>query len=47
MDERDVVVVAEQAHDLVRLAHAQQPGIDEDAGERVAQRLVQKDGHHG
>ena len=43
--QRDVVVVAEQAHDLLGLARAQQPVIDEDAGELVADRLV--DQHRG
>ena len=40
MDERDVVVVAEQVDDLLRLAFAQQAVVDEDAGELVADRLV-------
>ena len=42
MHQRDVVVAAEQAHDLLRLAQAQQPGVDEDAGQLVADRLVQQ-----
>ena len=32
VDQRDVVVVAEQPDDLFSLAGAQQPGVDEDAG---------------
>ena len=40
MDQRDVVVVAEQPHDLVALAGAHQAVVDEDAGELVADRLV-------
>ena len=42
MDERDVVVVAEERHDLLGLAGAQQAGVDEDAGELIADRLVQQ-----
>ena len=40
VDQRDVVMAAEQAHDLLGLAQAQQAGIDEDAGEPLADRLV-------
>ena len=40
MDQRDVVVVAEHRHDLVRLALAKQSVVDEDAGQLVADRLV-------
>ena len=40
MDERDVVVAAEQADDLLRLVLPQKPVVDEDAGELVADRLV-------
>ncbi len=47
MDERDVVGAAEQALHLLRLALAQQAVIDEDAGERVADGLVQQDGGDG
>ena len=42
MDQRDVVVAAEEAHDLLRLALPQQAGIDKDAGQPVADRLVQQ-----
>ena len=42
MDQRDVVMVAEERHHLLRLARAQQPVIDEDAGELLADRLVQQ-----
>ena len=45
MDERDVVMVAEQADDLLGLVRAHQPVIDEDAGQLVADRLV--DQHRG
>ena len=40
VDQRDVVVTAEQADDLLGLAHAQQAGVDKDAGEALADRLV-------
>src|SRR3546814_8315401 len=40
MDERDVVMVAEEADDLLGLAEAHQAVIDEDAGELIADRLV-------
>ena len=40
MDQRDVVVVAEHRHDLVRLVQPHQAVVDEDAGELVADRLV-------
>ena len=45
MDERDVVVAAEEVDDLLGLALAQQAVVDEDAGELVADRLV--DQHRG
>ena len=38
--ERNVVVVAEQRHDLLRLAEPQQAVVDEHAGELLADRLV-------
>ena len=40
VDERDVVVAAEQADDLLGLARAHQAVIDEDAGQLLADRLV-------
>jgi len=40
MDERDVVVLAEHLGDLGRLVQAHQAMIDQDAGELVADRLV-------
>ena len=40
MHERDVVVAAEERHDLLRLVQPHQPVVDEDAGELVADRLV-------
>jgi hypothetical protein len=45
MDQRDVVMVAEQADDLLGLVRPHQAVIDEDAGELVADRLV--DQHRG
>ena len=47
MDERDVVVAAEQGDDLVGLVEAHQPVIDEDTGEPFADRLVDQDGGDG
>jgi hypothetical protein len=47
VNQRDVVVAAEQAHHLLRLARAQQPVVDEDAGELVADGLVNQDGRDG
>ena len=45
VDQRDVVAVAEQRNDLFGLAHAQQPMVDEHAGQLLADRLV--DQHRG
>ena len=47
MDERDVVVAAEQADDLFGLGLAHQALVDEHAGELVADRLVQQHGGDG
>ena len=47
VDQRDVVVVAEEGDDLLGLALAHQAGVDEDAGELVADRLVDQDGGDG
>ena len=47
VDERDVVMVAEQAHDLLGLGLAHQAVIDEDAGQLVADRLVDQHGGDG
>ena len=44
VDQRDVVVVAEEGDDLLGLALAHQAGVDEDAGELVADRLVDQHG---
>ena len=44
MDERDVVVAAEQLDHFLRLARAQQAVIDEDAGELVADGFVDQHG---
>ena len=46
MDERDVVVAAEQADDLIGLARAHQAVIDEDAGQLVADRLMDQHRRH-
>ncbi len=46
-DERDVVVTAEEIDDFLRLALAQQTMIDEDAGELIADRLVDEERGHG
>src|SRR6516165_2174576 len=42
MHERDVVVATEEIDDLLYLAGAQQAGVDKDAGQLVADRLVQQ-----
>ncbi len=44
VDQRDVVVVAEQRHDLRRLVLAQEARVDEDAGQLMADRLVDQHG---
>ena len=44
MHERDVEVAAEQRHDLLGLVQPQQAVVDEDAGELVADRLVDQHG---
>ena len=46
-DQRNVVMAAEQLLDLLRLALAQQAVIDEDAGELVADRLVDQERRDG
>ena len=46
MDQRDVVVVAEQADHLLALAQPQQAVVDEHALQLIADRLVQQHGHH-
>ena len=46
MHQRNVVVLAEQRHDLVGLARAHQAGVDEDAGQLFADRLVDQDGRN-
>jgi hypothetical protein len=47
MDERDIVGLAEQAHHFLRLACPHQTVIDEDAGELLADRLMDEDGGDG
>src|SRR5262249_49170119 len=47
MDQRDVVVVAEEAHHALPLALAQQAVVDEDAMELLADRLVDQHRGHG
>src|SRR5437868_6265058 len=42
MDQRDVVVPAEEAHDLLGFACPQQARVDEDAGQPIADRVVQQ-----
>ncbi len=44
MHERNVVAVAEQVHDLLAFAEAQQAVVDEHAGELLADRLVDQHG---
>ena len=44
MDERNVEVAAEERHHLLGLALAHEAVVDEDAGELVADRLVQEHG---
>ena len=41
MNQRDVVMAAEEAHHLLALTRPQQPGVDEDAGQLLADRRVQ------
>src|SRR5690606_16004628 len=38
--------IAEEADDLLRFARAHQPGIDIDAGQLIADRLMDEDGGH-
>ncbi len=45
VDQRDVVVVAEQADHLLALVEPQQAVVDEHALQLVADRLVQQHGH--
>ena len=47
LDQRNVVSAAKQAFDFLRLALAQKTVIDENAGERVANRLMKQNGRHG
>ena len=47
MHQLDVVVIAEQRHHFLRLAHAHHARINEHAGELVADGLVQQYGDHG
>ena len=44
MHERDVVSVAEQRDDFLRLAHAHQAVIDEDASQAIANRFMDEHG---
>ena len=46
-DQRDVVMAAEQIDHLARLVLAQQAMIDEDAGELIADRLVDQQRRDG
>ena len=47
VDQRDVEVAAEQVDHLLGLAEAEQAGVDEDAGELVADGLVEEQGGDG
>ena len=47
VDERDIVVIAEEPDDLLGLAEPHQAVVDEHAGELVADRLVDQDGRDG
>src|SRR4051795_6250274 len=42
MDQRDVVMPAEEAHDLLGFACPQQARIDEDAGQPIPDRVMQQ-----
>ena len=44
--ERNVVAVAKQRHDLLGFAEPQQAVVDEDAGELLADRLVDQHRRH-
>ena len=46
-DQRDVVMAAEQIDHLSRLVLAQETVVDEDAGELIADRLVDQQRRHG
>ncbi len=46
MDERNVVVVPEHADHFIGLVQAKKAVVDEDAGQLVADRLVDQDGRH-
>jgi hypothetical protein len=46
-DKRDVVMAAKELHHLARLVLAQQTVIDEDAGELIADRLVDQERRDG
>jgi len=45
--QRNIIVVAKQRHHFRRLTLAQQTVIDEDASERVADRLMNQHGRDG
>ena len=47
VDEVDLELAAERLLDLLGLAQAEEPGVDEDARELVADRLVHERGGHG
>jgi hypothetical protein len=46
VDQRDVVAVAEQRHDLLRFAESQQAVIDKHARELLADRLMDQHGRN-
>ena len=47
VNQRNVVVIAEQVHDGLSFRQPQQAVVDEHAGELVADRLVDQHGGHG
>jgi len=40
MNQRNVVMAAEQRHDFLRFVRAHQSGVDENTGELIADRFV-------
>ena len=47
MDERNVVMILEKRDDFLRFAQSQQPMIDEDASELIANRFMDENGCDG
>ena len=46
MDQRDVVMAAEEAHYFLALAGSQQAGVNKDTGQLIADRFVQQHGRN-